>query len=423
MNFSGGSVSIVGDKSISHRAVIFGALAEGVSKINNVLISGDTKATIQIFQNLGVNIKSLDQNTLEISGVGLNGLKQFDGELDAINSGTTARLLMGLLSKQNFSSKLTGSNQLKKRPMDRIIDPLVEQGAKIVSKDKYLPVEFQPSNFNFDVVKTNKPSAQVKSGLIIASLYNKENSSTIIEDIPTRDHTERLLGYMGVDLIRMGNQVTISPNASLSPVNLTVPGDPSSAAFLIAVGLLSCEKIIINNLLLNERRIGFLKIIKKMGGNISIDNIQKINNENVGDVIILKSNLNGVSINKDEVVDMVDEFPIFTLLASQASGETTVVGAEELRVKESDRIAAMEKFILNLGGEIRTQKDGFKISGKQSLQAGTIESNDDHRIAMTAIVANVCINSKIEVDNIDCISDSYPSFFEDLLKIGVHYGN
>lgn len=160
-----------------------------------------------------------------------------------------------------------------------------------------------------------------------------------------------------------------------------------------------------------------------MGGNISIDNIQQINNENVGDVIILKSNLNGVSISKDEVADMVDEFPIFTLLASQASGETTVVGAEELRVKESDRIAAMEKFILNLGGEIRTQKDGFKISGKQFLQAGTVESNDDHRIAMTAIVANVCINSKIEVDNIDCISDSYPSFFEDLLKIGVHYGN
>lgn len=147
--------------------------------------------------------------------------------------------------------------------MDRIIDPLVEQGAKIVSKDKYLPVDFQPSNFNFDVVKTNKPSAQVKSGLIIASLYNKENSSTIIEDIPTRDHTERLLGYMGVDLIRMGNQVTISPNAILSPVNLSVPGDPSSAAFLIAVGLLSCEKLIIKNLLLNERRIGFLKIIKK----------------------------------------------------------------------------------------------------------------------------------------------------------------
>ena len=204
--------------------------------------------------------------------------------------------------------------------------------------------------------------------MIIASLYNKENSSTIIEDIPTRDHTERLLGYMGVDLIRMGNQVTISPNASLSPVNLTVPGDPSSAAFLIAVGLLSCEKIIINNLLLNERRIGFLKIIKKMGGNISIDNIQKINNENVGDVIILKSNLNGVSINKDEVVDMVDEFPIFTLLASQASGETTVVGAEELRVKSQIVLLQWKKFILNLGGEIRTQKDGFKISGKQSYK-------------------------------------------------------
>ena len=418
----GGELELVGDKSLSHRCIMFSAIAEGTSKMTNLLNSGDTKATIDIFKELGVQIIQKDSNTFEVEGVGLRGLSKPNIELNALSSGTTARLLMGLLSKQNFESQLNGSDQLKRRPMKRIIDPLNECGAKIVSENNKLPVKILPSEYEFETVTTTKPSAQVKSALLLAALYHKNFPTTISELIPTRDHSERMLDLMGVNSFRLGNSITIQPVNFLKPINYKVPGDPSSAAFLLAIGVLISDKLVLKNILLNERRIGFIKTLKKMNANIRIENLQVVQNEPVGDIVVSKSELVGVDIDSSEVVDMVDEFPIFTLLASQAKGTTRVSGAEELRVKESDRIAAMAEFIIELGGTIKVFEDGFEINGDQDLKEGSVNTHDDHRIAMTAVVANICINRGIVANNIDCISDSYPSFFDDLSLIGADYG-
>jgi len=418
----GGELELVGDKSLSHRCIMFSAIAEGTSKMTNLLNSGDTKATIDIFKELGVQIIEKDSNTFEVEGVGLRGLSKPNIELNALSSGTTARLLMGLLSKQNFESQLNGSDQLKRRPMKRIIDPLNECGAKIVSENNKLPVKILPSEYEFETVTTTKPSAQVKSALLLAALYHKNFPTTISELIPTRDHSERMLDLMGVNSFRLGNSITIQPVNFLKPINYKVPGDPSSAAFLLAIGVLISDKLVLKNILLNERRIGFIKTLKKMNANIRIENLQVVQNEPVGDIVVSKSELVGVDIDSSEVVDMVDEFPIFTLLASQAKGTTRVSGAEELRVKESDRIAAMAEFIIELGGTIKVFEDGFEINGDQDLKEGNVNTHDDHRIAMTAVVANICINRGIVANNIDCISDSYPSFFDDLSLIGADYG-
>ena len=415
-----GEVNIVGDKSISHRAIILSSLASGKSILSNVLISGDTKATINIFKNLGVEINEISNNQLEIHGVGLNGLNESKEPLNALNSGTTARLLIGLLSKQKFESDLIGSTQLNKRPMSRVIDPLINEGAKISGTGGSLPIKIQPSDYSFENIHSTMPSAQVKSSFLLASLYHKA-PTTISEIVPTRDHTERMLSLMDVNIVRLGNTSTVAPVNEITSIDYLVPGDPSSAAFLIAIGLLKSKKVVIKNVLLNERRIGFLKVLKRMNADILLENVENFQNEPVGDVVVKKSKLQGVTIDGSDVVDMVDEIPIFTLLASQAEGITKVIGAQELRVKESDRLAAMENFINELDGEITTFEDGFEINGKQNLQSGVIETLEDHRIAMTAVVANICIDSQIKADNIDCISDSYPDFFYDLEKIGANY--
>lgn len=260
----GGELELVGDKSLSHRCIMFSAIAEGTSKMSNLLNSGDTKATIGIFKELGVKIIENDSNTFEVEGVGLRGLSKPNTELNAFSSGTTARLLMGLLSKQNFESQLNGSDQLKKRPMQRIIDPLNESGAKIVSENNKLPVKILPSDYEFETITTTKPSAQVKSALLLAALYHNNFPTTITEMIPTRDHSERMLDLMGVNSFRLGNSITIQPVNYLKPLNYKVPGDPSSAAFLLAIGVLISDKLVLKNILLNERRIGFIKTLKKM---------------------------------------------------------------------------------------------------------------------------------------------------------------
>ena len=359
-----GEVSIIGDKSISHRSIIFGSIAEGISEFSNILISGDTTATIEIFSSLGVNIEVSDDNSVVIHGVGLHGLSKSKKALNAKSSGTTARLLTGLLSRQNFSSELIGSSQLTKRPMGRIINLLNEHGSHISSNDGYLPIHFENAGSSFNSINTIVPSAQVKSALIIASLYHQE-PTVIIEDIPTRDHTERMLSHMGVGLVRMGSSITVAPNQTLKPSSYRVPSDISSAAFLIAIGILSSDKIVLKKVLINERRIGFLKILKRMKANIEISNITEVGNEVIGDIQVIKSDLVATQIDPEEIPDLIDEIPLLTFLASQAEGETTLRGAEELRIKESDRLDSMKDFIQTLNGEIEMYPDGFKIIGKQ----------------------------------------------------------
>lgn len=378
-------------------------------------MSEDTKATLKIIEQMGIDIKLND--TVSIIGKGLNGLKEPKKDLNAMNSGTTARLLIGLLSKQNFSSTLIGSPQLNKRPMNRITDLLVQNGASINIKNSFLPIKFKSSEYSFNFQNTLVPSAQVKSALIIASLYH--NEPTLIEEtVATRDHTERMLIAMGANILRLGNTITVSPTNNLKPLNISIPGDISSGAFLIALGVLKGKEIILENMLINERRLGFVKILKRMGANIEIVNINEENNEVIGDIKVKKSTLNGTTVTKEEVADFIDEIPIFTFLASQAIGITKLVGAEELKVKESDRLDVMKNFILELGGKIEVYDDGFEITGIQDLQDGFIKTFDDHRIAMTAIIANITLGKKIIPDNKECIKDSYPSFFQDLKELG-----
>ena len=412
-----GEVTIVGDKSISHRAIIFCSLSEGISNITNVLISGDTSATIDIFRSLGVNIEIINNNSLVIHGVGLNGLSEPKEELNAKSSGTTARLLTGLLARQSFSSVLVGSNQLTNRPMGRVVNLLNENGSNISSENGYLPLKFKQASSTFNSINTKVPSAQVKSALLLASLYHSE-PTTITEDIATRDHSERMLTHMGVGIVRMGTSITIPPNELIKPVNLDIPSDTSSAAFLIALGVLSSEKIALRKVLINERRIGFLKVLKRMNADIEIRNIAEIGNELIGDLHVSKSNLVGTQINSEEIPDLIDEVPILTFIASQAEGVTSLRGAEELRIKESDRLETMKNFIETLNGKIKMHSDGFEITGKQSLESGVIKSEDDHRVSMTALIANITLGKRIIPDNTVCINDSYPSFFEDIAHLG-----
>jgi len=412
-----GEVTILGDKSISHRCIILGSLAEGESQFKNILISGDTTATIEIFRSLGVKIDLINGNTINIHGVGLKGLKEPTNDLDAKSSGTTARLLVGLLSRQNFSSRMIGSKQLMKRPMDRVIDLFTDSGAKIDSDKGKLPISFKPSSYSFHNIDTRVPSAQVKSAVILSSLYS--NEPTIVnEEILTRDHTERMLLAMGIELVRLGNSTTIPPVLKLNPLNMKVPSDTSSAAFLISLGVLKGEDLLLKNVLINERRLGFIKVLKRMNANIEIVNINEINNELVGDVSVSKSNLIGATIEPEEISDIIDEIPILTFLASQAQGKTKLTGAKELRIKESDRLENMKNFMECLNGEITMYEDGFEIKGVQDLDEGHINTEDDHRVAMTSIIANIALGKKILPDNTECIKDSYPTFFLDIESIG-----
>ena len=412
-----GEVTILGDKSISHRCIILGSLAEGESEFKNILISGDTTATIEIFRSLGVKIDLINENTIKIHGVGLKGLQEPINDLDAKSSGTTARLLIGLLSRQNFSSRLIGSKQLMKRPMGRVIDLFTDSGAKIYSDKGKLPISFKPSSYLFNNIDTRVPSAQVKSAVILSSLYN--NEPTIVnEEILTRDHTERMLLAMGIELVRLGNSITIPPVSKLSSLNMKVPSDISSAAFLISLGVLKGENLLLKNVLINERRLGFIKVLKRMNANIEILNINEINNELIGDINVSESNLIGATIEPEEIPDIIDEIPILTFLASQAEGKTKITGAKELRIKESDRLENMKNFIECLNGEITMYEDGFEIKGVQDLDEGHINTEDDHRVAMTSIIANIALGKKILPDNTECIKDSYPTFFLDVESIG-----
>ena len=407
----------MGDKSISHRCVILGSLAEGESYFENILISGDTTATIEIFLSLGVKIDLIDENIIKIKGVGLNGLDEPKNDLDAKSSGTTARLLIGLLSRQNFPSRMIGSKQLMRRPMGRVIDLFTENGAKIDSDKGNLPITFTPSSYSFNNLDTRVPSAQVKSAVILSSLYN--NEPTIVnEETLTRDHTERMLLEMGIELVRLGNTITIPPVSKLNPLNMKVPSDISSAAFLIALGVLKGDNLLLKNVLINERRLGFVKVLKRMNANIEILNIKETSNELVVDIKVSNSDLVATKIEPKEVPDIIDEIPILTFIASQAEGKTTLKGAQELRIKESDRLENMKNFIQSLNGEITMYDDGFEINGVQDLKEGTIATKDDHRVAMTAIIANITLGKKIIPDNTDCIKDSYPTFFIDIESIG-----
>lgn len=420
-----GALSLAGDKSISHRAVIISSIAKGKTLIKNFSFSDDCKATLKALQSLGVNIKRIGDNDLVVSGAGVLGLKKPKHAINVGESGTSIRILAGLLSAQNFFSKLEAEKSLRNRPMLRVIRPLRLMGAKINARarnnDEYPPILISPSRLRPLAWKMPIPSAQVKSAILLAGLYAKGRTK-IYEPIKSRDHTERMLKYFGADIIIKGKNIYIRPSALISPMKIHIPADISSASFFIALAcLLKNSRIRINNLCLNPLRSGVIDILRKMGTNIRVVNKQKKYFEPVGDIIVSSSQLRGVVVKEDMVPKLIDELPILMVAASLAKGKSIFEGVGELRHKETDRISSMVRNLSNMGVKIelirKANKEIVAINGRKSLKGGLLKSFADHRTAMGMIIAALCADSPSEIDDVKCIRKSFPDFFKILSRI------
>lgn len=409
-----GSLVFPGDKSISHRALIFGTMTNGRSTIKNISNGADVASTIQCLRlcNIKIDIK---QNELVIYGSKLKDPKE---KLDCGNSGTTARLLIGFLSGQGINATFIGDNSLSARPMDRILDPLKSMGLKYDSNNKYLPITIEKSALSNKKHFLKIASAQIKSAIILASLYSKKISK-IKEINKSRDHTEIILKYLGAN-ITSDKDIVLSDRSTniFRNFEITVPGDPSSAAFFAAATLsLPGSKLNIKSILLNPTRIGFFNILISMGADIKFIYSSNTLGEKVGDIIITHSKLKSIKLTKKQIPSMIDELPIFAVLATQATGTTVINNAEELRYKECDRIHAICYNLKNMGADITEKNDGFIINGPANLKGSKIKTFHDHRIAMAFTIASLFSEGNNILDNSDCVSISYPDFFKTLEKI------
>jgi 3-phosphoshikimate 1-carboxyvinyltransferase len=412
-----GFISPAGDKSISHRLAILGAIAHGDTIIRNHCTGEDFFSTLKCLSDLGINYE-IENNSVIIHGKGLFGLKEPKNVLYAGNSGTTIRLLTGVLAAQQFASTITGDESLINRPMKRIIEPLSMMGAQIEARRNNFPplsirgTELKPINYILPI-----GSAQVKSAILLAALYPK-GKSRIRDPFYSRNHTENLLPHFNADISFEDDWIIINGQTPLKGIDFTVPGDFSSAAFFIAGAILNeNSSITIKNVGLNPTRTGFLNILKQMQAKINILNTAMIGNEKIGDISIASSELRAISIDKNIIPSIIDELPIFAVLATKASGITTVRGAEELRYKETDRIKAIVNNLTNLGISIKELKDGFIIKGQQKIQGGTAHSYSDHRIAMAMAIAGTASLNGVYIKDAECVSISYPNFFETLYSI------
>ena len=414
-----GEIEIPGDKSISHRAVIFGALACGVSEFENFLSGEDCLATLDAFENLGVKV-NLNDGKLIINGVGINGLNKASEALYLGNSGTSARLLIGLLGAQKFESTIKGDMSLSGRPMNRVLDPLEKMGANIQSNNGRLPIHIKSVN-EISSIKYSLPiaSAQVKSSLILASIY-ADSQSKIKEKWVTRDHTERMMQSMGYPISVTDNIITVEGNGKLNPIKLNIPGDFSSSVFLIVACLITPNSsITIKNVGTNSTRTGFLRIAKMMGANIDIHNKRMEGYESVADINVRTSSLQSIQVEDNDLVSLsIDEFPAIFILAANADGTSIFRGLKELRVKESDRISSMAKGFQKLGINIVEFEDGIQIEGGK-LDGGDIECFGDHRVAMSFAVAGASAKNAIRVNNVESVGTSFPSFLDCVKEIGI----
>ncbi|MFD2655383.1 3-phosphoshikimate 1-carboxyvinyltransferase [Gracilibacillus thailandensis] len=410
-----GHITVPGDKSISHRAVMFGSLAEGTTKITNFLAGEDCLSTIEAFQAMGVSIKRED-NTVLVESEGINGLQEPVQPINLGNSGTTARLLMGILAGLPFHFTLYGDDSLSKRPMDRIVHPLREMGAKIDGREqgRLLPIAIRGGQLSPIDFKPPVKSAQVKSGVLLAGLLT--NGVTTVEEVTkTRDHTENMLQAFGADINVEGTKVKITGNKKLTGCDIEVPGDISSAAFfLVAAAITEGSHVTIENVGLNPTRTGIIDVLNMMG--VSIDVVEKrtIGGEPIGDITVRNSKPKATVIEGDIIPRIIDEIPVIALLATQATGQTIIKDAEELRFKETDRIESVVHTLSKLGATITGTKDGMIIEGNTKLHGGVTESFGDHRIGMMIAVASLLTDEKVELHDDECIAISYPTFFEDL---------
>jgi len=413
-----GKIGVPGDKSLSHRSLLLGMLAPGVSNIRGWLNAGDTEATLRAIQKLGILVDRHDAHTLTLHG---GNLQSPDDVLDFLNAGTGIRLAAGILSGQPFASVLDGSEQLRRRPMRRITDPLLMMGAKIAARDGYCPLKIEPAQLRGIEYALPVASAQVKSAILLAGLF-AEGSTTVIQPGPARDHTERMLSSMGAKLTQEGDAITLEPGATLQPLDMTVPGDISSAAFLIVAGLIVPDSdLTITGVNLNPTRTGLLEVLDMMDADITVTQTGLEAGEPIGDIRVKSSELRGAVVDGDLVVRMIDEFPVLMVAALCASGETLVLGAKELRVKETDRIAVMAGELRKLGAAIEERDDGFRIKGRQSLDGAVVDGHDDHRVAMSMAVAGLAAEGITTVTDSSCAADSFPGFAETFAKLGANF--
>jgi 3-phosphoshikimate 1-carboxyvinyltransferase len=407
-----GHVRVPGDKSISHRALLLGAIAEGTSRVENFLPATDCLATLRAVRALGVEVKECTPTTLIVHGHGLRSLQEPGDVLDCVRSGTTLRLLSGMLAGQPFLSILTGSAQLRQRPMGRIVEPLRRMGATVLGRDggHRPPLALQGSDLRGIDHTLPVASAQVKSALLLAGLY-ADGPTTLHEPGPARDHTERMLTAMGSKLRIANGELQITPGERLQALDVTVPGDFSSAAFLIvAAALVPGSEITIEGIGVNPTRTGLLDVLRAMGADVMLYNQSTVSGEPVADLTVRASELRGTRVGGNLVVRAIDEFPILAVAATQARGETVVRDAAELRVKETDRIATMAQALRHLGAEIEPQSDGFLVHGPTPLQGNAVHSHGDHRLAMALAIAGLIAHGETVVQDAGCITDSFPGF-------------
>ena len=411
-----GDITVPGDKSISHRAVMMASIAKGQSRLKNLLMGQDCHSTINAFKCTGISIRAKEDIIVE--GKGLRGLSSPIDVLYLGNSGTTMRLLSGILSGQNFKTILTGDSSLSQRPMDRIIRPLRLMGADISGKDNGnlapLSIKGAGSLKSIDY-KTQVASAQVKSAIMLAALY-ADGKTTITEPCRSRDHTERMFNLFGVDVEQKGLSVSVKglADSELGPQDIDIPGDISSAAFFIALGVLSDDaQIRIDNCGLNPTRTGMIGALKRMGANIEIISDGK-GFEPTGSIIVKNSSLKAIKIKQEDVPLMIDEIPLISLCATQAEGATIIEGIAELRVKETDRVHAIKTNLKALGASVETEGDSLIIKGPVKLKGVSVKSFDDHRIAMMSVIAGAISKGNTSVLNTDCIDVSFPGFMDTL---------
>jgi len=411
-----GEIRVPGDKSISHRAIMLGSIAQGDTYVDHFLMSEDCLSTIRAFRQMGVPIQIIDSNSVIVKGQGLRGLKAPRSALDVGNSGTTARLLTGLLSGQSFSSTITGDESLRRRPMDRVIIPLRKMGAQVSGiQDRYLPLSIRGSTLKGIDYSMPMASAQVKSCLILATLY-ADSPSFICEPAPSRNHTELMLQAFGGRLETDGNLITAYPAGRLYSQQVHVPGDISSAAFFITAGLLvPNSNIILKGVGLNPTRTGVLEVYKEMGGSIAIENVSISGGEKRGDIIVKASHLKGTVIGGQLIPRLIDEIPVIALAATQAEGTTIIKDAQELKVKESNRIATVVDLLSRLGASIEATDDGMVIHGPTPLKGNVADSFGDHRLAMTAAIAGLIARGETTINGWECVNISFPGFY-DMLK-------
>lgn len=413
-----GEITVPGDKSISHRAVMLGSISEGTTAAKNFLMSEDCLSTIGCFRDMGVDIK-VEDGTVTIKGAGLNGLVRPQKELYTGNSGTTTRLISGILAGQGFETVLNGDDSIQKRPMKRIMEPLSLMGADIRSaKDNgCAPLMIKGRALNGIEYRMKVASAQVKSAILLAGLYAK-GDTTVIEDVPSRNHTELMLKGFGADIKTDGRIITLHPGNTLKGRELTVPGDISSAAYFIGAALITPgSDITVKNTGINPTRDGIIRAFKSMGADITLHNEREEAGERIADIRVRYSKLTGTVIEGELIPALIDEIPLIAVVATQAEGQTVIRDAAELKVKESDRIELVSEGLKNMGADIEAREDGFLIKGPSRLHGTQILTKKDHRIAMSFSIAALVSDGPVVIDDTGCVKISYPGFFEDLISL------